>query len=602
MAAPHVISRIAPLVLAAVFACTSNPKPIAAPRPATTAREANAAVVTAPPPEDPDDAAIAKAAQDYLDLLVDISPEAGTALGLHKNDALLDDRTVVGEDTAVDREEAMAKALRARFGSPRASASAKTDLAMLIGALEVDVRLRRVQRRLQRMPDLYASPLTAIFLMTSRDYAPAEERARNVLARLEKIPKVVAAAKDNLLNPPRVWTEVGIDQASSAKAFLEQQRAFLERALPGDKARVDAAIKIATDAYEDYKKFLQKEVLPRSNGRFSAGRELFQFLLSNDSFLDQDVGQLLAMGREVFASTQAEMTALAKKLDPNAKGWGEVVAKRKGKHPSAGELLASYRAEVARARKFLVDKDAVALPQGDDLEVVETPPFLRSTVSAAYDRSPPFDPVTKGFFFVTPIDTSLSKKRQEEALRENDHGDIVNTAVHEAYPGHHLQLSFARKSPSLARKALGSALLEEGWALYGEELMAELGYYSDEERLMQLEWTLVRAARVILDIGLHVGDMTFEQAVKFLTDDVHLERQLALSEVKRYTMTPTQPLAYLVGRQLIFGMRDRYREREGAKFSLKRFHADVLSRGSVAPSLLAREIFAAPGRASAISP
>lgn len=595
---PNVIRRIAApavaLALALAAACSPTPSRPTTPPPTASASGARPAVVTtstAKPQDNADDAAIAKASQEYLDLLVDISPETGTALGLHDNDTLLDDRSVVGEDTAVEREAAMATALRARFESPRASAAARTDLAMLVGALEVDVRVKRVQRRLQRMPDLYVSPLGAIFLMTAREYAPASVRAQNVLARLEKIPRVILAARENLLNPPRVWTQIGIDQAQSAKTFLDEQRSFLDKALPGEKARIDAALKAATGAYDDYKKFLQKEVLARSNGRFAAGRELFTFLLKNDYFLDEDAAALLAMGTRIFADTQAEMTKVARKIDPRAKGWPEVVARLKSNHPTAEDLLASYRREVARARKFLVDKDVIDLPPGDELDVIDTPPFLRSTVSAAYDQPPPFDPVTKGFFFVTPVDKTLPKKRQEEMLRENDHGDLVDTAVHEAYPGHHLQLSFARKSPSLVRKALGPAIFAEGWALYCEELMAELGYYTDEERLMQLEWTLVRAARVVIDIGLHVGEMTFEQAVKVLTDDVHLERQLALSEVKRYTLTPTQPLAYIVGREMIFKMRDRYRERDGAKFSLKKFHTDVLTRATVPPSLMAREIF-----------
>ncbi len=541
-------------------------------------------------PKDAMAAAIQKAGQEYLDLLVEISPETATALGLHKNDAELDDRTIAGHDKAVDREEAMLKSLRERFKTPPANASTKTDLAMLIGALEVDIRTKRVQRPLQRQPDLYVSPLNAIFLMTARDYAPAAERARNVIARLEKIPPIIEAAKANLLNPPRVWTEVGVDRASSAKSFLEAQRPFLMASLPGETARVDAALKASENAYEDYKKYLQKEVLPRSNGRFSAGRELFEFLLKNDYFLEEGADDLLAMGKKLFAETNTQMTEVAKRLDPKAKGWPDVVARLKGNHPTADGLLEAYRHEVTRARAFLVQKDAVEFPPGDDLEVIDTPPFLRSTVTAAYDQPPPFDATTKGFFFVTPVDKSLSKAKQEEMLRENDHGDLVDTAVHEAYPGHHLQLSFARRNPSLVRKALDHAIFSEGWALYSEELMAELGYYTDEERLLQLEWTLVRAARIVIDVGLHVSDMSFDQAVKMLTDEVHLERQLALSEVKRYTMSPTQPLAYLTGRQMIFKMRERYKQRD-AKFSLKKFHTDVLLRATVPPSLMAREIF-----------
>jgi uncharacterized protein (DUF885 family) len=582
------------LLVAPAIACApaaDGSHPTAPPHPAKAIVVSDAPATKSVESKDPDDAAVQKAAQEYLDLLVEISPETATSLGLHKNDAELDDRTIAGHDKAVDREEAMLKALKERFKTPRLSASGRTDLAMLVGALEVDVRTKRVQRPLQRHPDVYASPLNAIFFMTARDYAPAADRAKNVVARLEKIPKVIEAGKANLLNPPRVWTEVGIDRASSAKSFLEAQRGFLVTSMPGETARVDAALKAAEAAYEDYKKFLQKEVLPRSNGRFSAGRELFGFLLQNDYFLEESPEDILAMGKKLFTETNAQMTEVAKRIDPKAKGWPDVVARLKGNHPTADGLLDAYRTEVTRARTFLQQKDAVEFPPGDDLEVIDTPPFLRSTVTAAYDQPPPFDATTKGFFFVTPVDKSLSKAKQEEMLRENDHGDLVDTAVHEAYPGHHLQLSFARRNPSLVRKALDHAIFSEGWALYSEELMAELGYYTDEERLLQLEWTLVRAARIVIDVGLHVSDMTFDQAVKMLTDEVHLERQLALSEVKRYTMSPTQPLAYLTGRQMIFKMRERYRQREGAKFSLKKFHTDVLTRATVPPSLMAKEIF-----------
>jgi uncharacterized protein (DUF885 family) len=559
--------------------------PVAVPLP-----PAAAAINVGDPPLS--DAAVQKAGQEYLDLLVEISPETATWLGIHKNDAELDDRTTKAYDVAVDREEAMLKSLKERFATaPRLTPSGKTDLAMLVGALEVDIRTRRVQRPLQRQPDLYASPLNAIFLMTARDYAPAAERARNVVARLEKIPRIIEAAKANLLNPPRVWTEVGVDRASSARAFIEAQRPFLVASLPGEGPRIEAAMKASQNAYDDYKKYLQKEVLPRSNGRFAAGRELFEFLLKNDYFLEEGADDLLAMGKKLFAETNARMNEVAKRIDPHARDWPEVVARLKKNHPTAEGLLDAYRHEVTRARAFLVAKDAVAFPPGDDLEVVDTPPFLRSTVTAAYDQPPPFDANTKGFFFVTPVDRALSKPKQEEMLRENDHGDLVNTSVHEAYPGHHLQLSFARQNPSLLRKALDHAIFSEGWALYSEELMAELGYYTDEERLLQLEWTLVRAARVVIDVGLHVSDMSFDQAVKMLTDEVHLERQLAISEVKRYTLSPTQPLAYLTGRQMILKMRERYKQREGAKFSLKRFHSDVLQRATVPPGLMAREIF-----------
>lgn len=585
------IVRTPLLSLVLLAACAASAPP-SAPRPAGPT---TSAVPPAPPADPyPDDAAIAKIGEEDLALFAEVHPEAATALGLHARDAELDDRSTRGFDAATDREAAFLAKVEERFGAPKASPSARTDLALIVGALRCDVRRRRVERPLQRRPQLYAEPLDAVFQMTARDYAPAAERAHAVLARLAQVPQVVALAKANLLNPPKTWTENAIDRAGSAKAFLDEQRPFLVGALPDEVAKVDAVLKATVAAYDDYKRYLQREVLPRSNGRFAAGRELFEYLLKNDYFLEEDADALLAMGKKVVASTNAEMLAVARRIDPKATGWAEVARKIKAKHPPADEVLASYQKEVARSRAFLVEKDVVPFPPGDDLAVVDTPVFLRSTVIAAYDPPPAFGaPVTKGFFFITPIDRTLSKAKQEEVLREYDWADIVDTTVHEAYPGHHLQLSFARKHPSQIRRAFDAAIFSEGWALYSEELMSELGYYDDEKRLIQLEWALVRASRIVIDVGLHVGDMTFEAAVKMLTDEVHLERPLALSEVKRYTESATQPSAYMTGRQKILELRERAKARDGAKFSLKAFHTELLSRGSIAPSLIGREMFAA---------
>ncbi|MBX3232738.1 MAG: DUF885 domain-containing protein [Labilithrix sp.] len=587
--------KVVRIALVALAACApAAPLSINKSLPAPPTSVPDAAAPPPAPDPFPDDAEIAKATEAYLDLFVDVHPEAATALGLHRRDGELDDRSIAGHDQATAREQEMLESLERRFASPRASVAAKTDLALLLGALRVDVRVRRVDRPLQRRPQVYVEPLDAVFQLVARDFAPAPERAKDVVARLEKVPKTIALAKDNLLNPPKVWTEIAIEKASGAKAFLEQQRPFLSAALPGD-ARADSALKAALAAYEDYARYLRSDVMKSSNGRFAAGRELYEYLLANDAFLEEDADAVLAIGKRVFAETNDRMTELAKKIDPGAPGWPAVTAKIKGKHPTADDLVATYQKEVKRARDFLVANAAVPFPPDDDLSVIETPAFMRATLTAAYDAPPAFDDrSSKGFFFVTPIDKNDSPARQEAMLRENDYADIVDTVVHEAYPGHHLQLSFARRSPSRARRVFDHAIMSEGWALYAEELMAELGYYDDEQRLIQLQWALVRAARVVIDVGLHVGGMTFEQAVKVLTDEVHLERPLAISEARRYTEDPTQPSAYIVGREKILELRRRAREQGGASFSLERFHGDLLARGTIPPSLAAREMFPAP--------
>jgi uncharacterized protein (DUF885 family) len=540
-------------------------------------------------PQASDDAAIAGACKEYLDLTVQLSPETATELGLHQHDARLDDRSAAGIERADRAREAMLAKVTRRFAQPRASKASLNDLALLESELSSAIEWSKKVRPHERRPDFYTEPMSAIFAMTARDYAPAAERARNALARMESIPAQVAAAKANLKAPPRVWTQIGIDRAKSAEAFFEAQRPFLDGALSGD-ARVAKAIDAAKGAYRDYAAFLEKEILPRGKDDYAVGPELFNWLLEKTYFLEESADELHAIGKRLMEKTSAEMDALARKVDPAAKGWPEVVERLKGKHPTSEDLIPSYAREVSRARKFLSDKDVVSFPQGEECVVMATPEFLRSTITAAYNSPPPFHAEARGFFFVTPVDPALPKDKQEEMLRENDHGDQVDTAVHEAYPGHHLQHVFARLHPSVIRKMANLPLFSEGWALYSEELMHELGYYTGEERLMQLEWTLVRAARVVIDVGLHTRGMSFDEAIRILTRDVHLEETLAMSEVKRYTESPTQPLSYLIGREMIFKLRERIKAKKGPSFSLKEFHTDLLSRGTIPPGLIEREM------------
>jgi uncharacterized protein (DUF885 family) len=594
--------RFAWLLLGCFFACEKAPAPSAGLAPDAAVLAPDAA---GPASDTSDDTAIDRASAEYLDLLIAISPESATALGVHARDSELDGYTRDEEDATLRLEEAMLANLKTRFAAPRASRAKKTDLTLLESALAVDVRVRRTTKPLERRPDEYVAPMAALFQMATHEYAPAADRARASLARLEKVPAVVALARTNLTTPPRVWAQIGVEEAKSAAAFFKDERAFLTGALgAGDASRIDTAIAAATQAYADYATFLQREILPRATGDFAAGRDLFAFLLHDGYFLDETTDQLYELGERIFARTESEMTAVAKRIDPKAASWSEVTRRVKSHHPTADDLISSYRREVERARRFLADKDVVPFPPGDDCQVLETPPFLRSTTTATYEPAPPLDPQTRGFFYVTPVDPKLPAAQKEQFLRENDHADQVDTVAHETYPGHHLQLSFARGYPSLVRKmidakraaVIGQSVFAEGWGLYAEELMNELGYYSDEERLMQLEWTLVRAARVMIDVSLHTRGMTFDEAVRVLTDRVHLEHELAVSEVKRYTESPTQPLSYLIGRERIVAMRERYKARaaaaaSGAPTSLKAFHTEVLSHGTIAPGLVEREIF-----------
>ncbi len=543
---------------------------------------------------------VTRLTEEYLALVVESYPEKATELGIYSQDDRLTDLTRGAESRRLaawrmfeEKLEQTAQAfetyLHGSFDSDHVAPGTAVDLRLLRGALNERRLKREVLNPLARMPSVYTAPMNALFLMTARDYAPAPQRAKSILARVLQISNVVAAGKANLKDPPRSWVQIGLDSAKSAGKFFDGQRSFLVQALPAEAKEIDAALKAAKAAYVDYARFLQA-MLPKAKPDFAIGAEAFSKLLEAEYGLTEPLSVTKARGRQVFDRTQAEMSALAKQIDPKAKDVASVIAALKLKHPKAEDLLKAYSDETARARAFLVAKDAIAMPEGDDLSIIDTPVFQRGTVQAAYDQPPPFGDVSKGFFFVTPVDPKWPAKEQESWLRENDHGDIVDTAVHEAYPGHHLQLSFARKHKSVIRKVQDAAIFSEGWALYSEELMNELGYYTPEERMLQLEWTLVRAARVLIDIGLQTEGMTEKQAADLLVNEVHLERKLAENEIRRYTQDPTQPLAYLTGREQLFELRGKYKARQGGSYSLKAWHSEVLSHGTIPPAYIAAEM------------
>ena len=230
------------------------------------------------------------------------------------------------------------------------------------------------------------------------------------------------------------------------------------------------------------------------------------------------------------------------------------------------------------------------MPPGEKLQVIDTPIFQRAiTPYAAYMAPPPFDEEQAGYFFITPVDPGRRKEEQAQQLEGHCYAGLPLTTVHEAYPGHHLQLCHANRSSSRLRRLANNDVYAEGWALYCEELMYERGYYLDPlTRIFQLRDLLWRACRVVIDVGLHTGKLSFMQAVDYLVEQAMLERVNAVMEVKRYTMTPTQPMSYLVGKLQIQSLRDEVRARRGAAFDLTAFHAELLKSGTL-PLALVRE-------------
>ena len=258
-------------------------------------------------------------------------------------------------------------------------------------------------------------------------------------------------------------------------------------------------------------------------------------------------------------------------------------------HPSEDELVGAYRAEMERSRLAVATAGLATIPYGEDLVVEEMPGFQRPTYPyAAYVGAAPFESQRKGRFWVNRPSADEDERTRRERLEGHPRAGIAVIACHEGYPGHHLQLTVSADNPSLARKSLRSNLMVEGWGLYVEELMTDLGYLdAPTTRLLRLKDLLWRASRVIVDVGLCTGEMSFDDAVVFMVERPKLEAPNALGEVRRYTQSPLQPSSYALGRAAILELRDRAK---AAGWGMRVFHDRLLGAGSLPPKLLAREL------------
>ncbi|HEY3132613.1 MAG TPA: DUF885 domain-containing protein [Acidobacteriota bacterium] len=519
------------------------------------------------------------------------NPIQATALGIHKYDDQLGDFSADGFRAQTELAQKYLKELES-IPMAQLPMSVQADYRVLQGQLKVTAKDLGEVQTWKTNPTLYPdAPTLGIFLMASREYSPLQDRLKNIVARMQQIPAVLESGKRNLGNPPLIWTDIAIDSTRGGIDFFESVVPNLASSVPGMQESVLRESKRAADAYRDFLSFLKDDLLRRSDGDFRAGKENFEFHLKNNYLLDESSDQITVVGRAVFDRTKKQLVDVARLID-STKDWKSVLDQTKLNHPAAQQLLDEYKKETARARAFILKRDLFSVPEGEKLQIIETPLFQRSTIPYAQYFSPaPFDKDQTGQFTVTPINTSKPREEQEEQLKGHSHGDIVNTVVHEAYPGHHLQFVYANQAESTIKKVLSSPIFAEGWALYSEELLSEHGYYTPEERLIQLQWTLVRAARVLIDIGLHTGTMSFDEAVRMLTDEVRLDKPGALGEVKRYTMSPTQPLSYLIGREIIFRIRTEYMRKQGKKYKVKNFHSEVLSYGTIPPTLIEALMF-----------
>jgi uncharacterized protein (DUF885 family) len=456
------------------------------------------------------------------------------------------------------------------------------DRRLLIGLLRTDIRMANTLRRWENDPRIYLPGARLGDLLEGGNAA----RQDQLNALLAALPGRLAQGRANLKRPPKRFTEAAIFQGRNS---LESMETALEK-MPKD-GRENAAR--ARDALAGWLAFLENDLLPRSDGSWMLGRETYDFVLRERWHMEDDADSIYRRGMRAFEETEAQAVTVASRMQPG-KHWTEVYETLKDDHPPANGLKQAYQEQMDRAQEFVRQHGILTLPEGERVITLDTPPAMRrSSPFGTFEMVDPFDDGLEGRLFLTPVEDWMTAEQKAQRLRSHHNAWIPVIAVHEAYPGHHAHGIKLKENPNLLRRVVSESIFTEGWGLFTEELMFEQGFLQgDAVRLTVLRNRLWRAARVILDSGLHTGKMTFDEAVAFLVDRVRFDAYAAELEVGMYIREPTYVLGYLIGMQEMETIRAEYIARHGEPDPPSRLYDRLLEIGAIPPALAREALFA----------
>ena len=521
------------------------------------------------------------------------SPAQASSLGLTAYDEKLDDLSA----DAFRRHEERSKAWLARFRALPDDAltpAERIDRDFATSILR-GRELTAPRRTWQRQPATYLNPgLQGVFSLFLHKLRPEKDLADAARARLAEVPRALRQGMDNLdfTIVPRIYVDRAIGQARAAAKYA-RELVPLEVKDASAREKLAAVGAEAGDAFDSFAGFLV-EKKDKASGDYAVGEELYTALLKEKELLPYDAGALRERGREQYDLLAAELRRLAREI-ANTDDWVGLLEKLNKTHAATPDGMRGEYAEwTEKARSYLRDTGLVTLPKGERCTVEPSPPFQRPILAvASYNRPPAFSDSLAGHFFVPYPPDNTPEAEIQKRLEGNCSAGIPTTAVHEAYPGHHWHLVMAHFNASKLRQVFSTSYFSEGWALYAERVMREQGFFTDpKHQLYQYEATIFRAARIIVDTGLHLGEMTFDEAVTFMVEKGNLTEPNARAEVGRYCSWPTQASAYLTGMLEIVDLRTRWLAQKGRNDvpALREFHDRLTSSGAMPTSLAERAL------------
>ncbi len=531
----------------------------------------------------------------FLDAEFADSPVRASSLGLTEYDERLDDLS----EAAFERRRSTDATWLERF---RAMPDAELGFDEIIDRdLVISIlRGRQISDDFEiwrRQPDTYLNPgMSGIFSLFLHRLRPIGELVEAAVARMALIPGNLDDGKRNLR--PEMVPAIFLDRAANqARAGARYVREILPSQVEDEplRARLADAGEAAASAYEGYVAFLE-EMRPTATGDYVFGEERYSALLREKELLGFDARELRERGRVAYDELAAELTRCARELR-DTDDWASVLDELNEDHPRTPEAMrVGYEDWTERARQYLKEHRLVSFPEGEECAVVPSPPFQRPVLAvASYMQPPPFSDRMLGHFFVPFPPDGASEDEIQKRLASNSYPGIPTTAVHEAYPGHHWHLVMSKANPSRLRQVYRTPYFSEGWALYAERMMREQGFFSDlRHEMNQYEATIFRAARIIVDTSLHMGEMSWDEAVEFMTRNTALTEPTARAEVTRYCAWPTQASSYLTGCLEIVRIRERFFAAHGSSDTdaLRAFHDGITSSGGLPIALAERAVLA----------
>ncbi len=546
----------------------------------------------------PEDAKLSKFFRNYLDLWMAQRPLEATYLGNHNFDDVVEDVSIESRKQWETLFRATLEGLPRELSYQKLSRGSQIDYEIFKHHLERTLWVWDNIRPFETDPRTYGEYITnSIFLPLTQSTLPREKNVANAASRMRYAPSIIEAAKATIKNPPKVVLETAIRQNKGAIAFFESGIYEVSGETPG-VSQFKTASAPAIAALKSYQEWLENEALPKATGEWRLGRDRYFKKLELELEGAFSADEVLAEAESEFARVQRDMYVVARQLwsqhFPNealpaddvtgrADTIRKVVAKIGEDHSRPETLITETRATVDAIKEFITKKDILRLPEPDRCQIIEMPEFQRGNSVAYLNPAPPLDPAASSMYAVSPPPADWDDAKKESFLAEYNRKMLPILSIHEAYPGHYVQLEYSNRHPSLIRKILSSGVFAEGWAVYTEQMMLDQGFQERDLglRLVQLKFYLRAVTNAILDHRLHAQNMTDEEAMKLMIDGAYQSEGEAIGKLIRAKQTSCQLSTYFVGRMAFYRLRQQVQREQGDEFDLGRYHEAVLDHGTL---------------------